>query len=71
MKYKAKAGYKDLKNKHFHFGTQKTLETGGSVELDEDSFKKLPTEVKKELELLDKPKQVLKTDTKKKTEKEK
>ena len=71
-KYKAKDTYKDLDNKYFQYGTQKTLMRGGNIELDENSFNKLPKEVKEELELLNKPKKkkVLKTDTKKNKKKE-
>lgn len=54
MKYKASKTYKDLENRHFSYGTQKTLLRGGSVELDSFEFKKLPKSIKDELEPLEK-----------------
>ena len=70
-KYKANEKYKDLKDKYFQYGTQKTLLRGGILELKDSKYKILPDEVKKALEPLDKPKQtkVSKPDTKKKDRK--
>tara|TARA_Y100000401_G_scaffold83984_1_gene69265 strand:+ start:5668 stop:5886 length:219 start_codon:yes stop_codon:yes gene_type:complete len=53
MKYKAKETYKDAKNKHFQFGTQKTLMRGGTIEMDKATYKALPKSVRDELEPLE------------------
>ena len=49
MKYKAKAGYKDLDNKYFGIHKVNNLLKGGSVEITD--FDNLPKEVQSELEL--------------------
>ena len=56
MKYKAKAGYKDLKDKFFQLGTQTTLLRGGTVELADANYKIIPKNVQKCLEPVDKEK---------------
>ena len=49
-KYKAKASYKSVKNKHFNVGVIKCLLRGGSIVMDEKTFKALPEEIQKSLE---------------------
>ena len=66
-KYKAKASYKSVKNKHFNVGVIKCLLRGGSIVMDEKTFKALPEEIQKSLESTEKEKtktkQVSKKDT--------
>ncbi len=50
MILKAKKEFKDLKEKHFHIGTQLTLLRGGSVKVTEENYKTIPKEVKDCLE---------------------
>ena len=67
MKYKAKDSYKSVKNKHFNIGVVKCLLRGGSIVIDEKTFKALPKEIQKSLESTEKKKtktkQVSKKDT--------
>ena len=67
-KYKVRDSYKSAKNKHFNIGTTRVLERGGTLQMEEKEFEKLPEDVKEHLELLNKPKpkKVSKPDTKKK-----
>ena len=66
-KYKAKASYKSVKNKHFNIGVVKCLLRGGCIVMDKKTFKALPEEIQKSLESTEKKKtktkQVSKKDT--------
>jgi hypothetical protein len=65
MKYKVTEAYKDLKNKHFPYGTQITLQRGGSIELDKLGYDRLPKFIKETIEPLEKTTtKVSKKDTK-------
>ena len=70
-KYKVNEKYKDLKDKYFQYGAQKNLLRGGTIELKDSKYEKLPKEVRESLEPLDKPKQtkVSNADTNKKDRK--
>tara|TARA_Y100001938_G_C8024152_1_gene397012 strand:+ start:553 stop:747 length:195 start_codon:yes stop_codon:yes gene_type:complete len=50
MLYKAKKEFKDLKDKHFHIGTQLILVRGGTINLTEENYKTVPKSVKDCLE---------------------
>ena len=63
MKYKAKAGFKDLENKYFGIHKANALLDGKSVEVTD--FNNIPKEVQSELELAGAKKNKKKANTKK------
>ena len=66
-KYKAKDSYKTAENTYFNIGTVDVLKRGGTLDMKEKEFEKLPEDVKGHFELIEKKKkEVSKPDTKKK-----
>ena len=63
MKYKANKNFKSLIG-HFQYGTEKCLLRGGSIVMDEKTFKALPKAVQESLESTEKKKTKTKTKTK-------
>lgn len=64
MKLKANKNFKELNNKYFQYGTEKCLLRGGSIVMDEETFKALPKEIQESLESTEKKKTKTKTKTK-------
>ena len=67
MKLKANKNFKKLEDKYFQYGTAKGLLRGGSIVMDEKTFKALPKEVQKSLESTEKKKTKIKQVSKKDT----
>ena len=68
MKLKANKNFKELDNRYFQYGTEKCLLRGGSIIMDEKTFKALPKKVQESLDSTEKKKikRVSKPDTVKK-----
>ena len=52
-KYKAKDSYKTAENTYFNIGTVEVLKRGGTLDMQEKEFEKLPEDVKGHFELIE------------------